>query len=151
MATQESQPAAEVRRDSEAPALDDRSIADLIKQLSDQTTTLVRQELGLATAELLVKGKRAGLGAGVFGGAGVFAGYAAGALTACLILLLATAVSAWLAALIIAAVYGAIAGVLALKGRTEVQQSVPPMPEQAIESVKEDVELTKQRAKEGRR
>jgi len=141
----------EVRHDSEGPNLDDRSIAVLVKQLSDQTTTLFRAELDLAKAELAVKGKRAGLGAGMFGGAGVFGAYAAGALTACLILVLAAAMTAWLAALIVAAVYGAIAGVLALMGRTKVQQSVPPVPEQTVESVKEDVEWTKQRAKEGRR
>jgi uncharacterized membrane protein len=139
---------AEVRPNSE---MDDRSIAELFKQLSDQTTTLARQEVDLAKAELAVKGKQAGLGAGMFGAAGVLGLYAAGALTACVILALATAITAWLAALIVAAVYGAIAGVLALRGKAKVEQGVPPVPEQAVESVKEDVEWTKQRAKEGRR
>jgi dipeptide/tripeptide permease len=86
----------------------------------------------------------------MFGGAGVFGLYAVGALTACVILALATAVAGWLAALIVAAVYGAIAGVLALTGKNKVQQGVPPVPEQTLGSVKEDVEWTKQRAKEGR-
>ncbi len=131
--------------------LSDRSIADLLKQLSDQTAALVRQELDLAKAELAVKGKQAGLGAGMFGGAGLFGLYAVGALTACLILALATAVTGWLAALIVAAIYGATAGVLALVGKSKVQQGVPPVPEQTVESVKEDVEWTKQRAKDGRR
>jgi uncharacterized membrane protein YqjE len=131
--------------------LNERPIADLLRQLSDQTATLVRQELDLAKAELSEKGKRAGLGAGMFGGASLFGAYAVGALTACLILVLATAMTGWLAALIVAVVYGAIAGVLALMGRAKVKQSVPPVPEQTVESVKEDVELTKQRAKEGRR
>ena len=128
-----------------------QSIAELVKQLSDQSATLVRQEVDLAKAELAVKGKQAGMGAGLFGGSGVIGLYAVGALTACVILALATAVTAWLAALIVAAVYGAIAGVLAMRGRTKLQQGAPPVPEQAVESMKEDVEWTKQRAKEGRR
>lgn len=132
-------------------SLNDRPIGDLVKQLSEQMSTLVHQELDLAKAELSVKGKRAGLGAGMFGAAGLFGAYAAGALTACLILVLATAMTAWLAALIVGAAYGAIAGVLALMGKTKVQQSVPPVPEQTVESVKEDVEATKQRVKEARR
>jgi hypothetical protein len=142
---------AEVRREGENSTLTDRSIAELVKELSDQSATLVRQEVDLAKAELAVKGKQAGMGAGMFGGAGVFGLYALGALTACVILALATAVTAWLAALIVAAVYGSAAGVLALRGRTKLQQGVPPVPEQTVESVKEDVEWTKQRAKEGRR
>jgi hypothetical protein len=130
--------------------MSDRSIADLVKQLSDQTAALVRQELDLAKAELTTKGKKAGLGAGMFGGAGVFGLYAVGALTACLILALSTAMDGWLAALIVTVVYGAIAGVLTLAGKNKVQEGVPPTPEQAVESTKEDVQWTKQRAKEGR-
>jgi hypothetical protein len=141
---------AEFRRDDENSATSDRSTADLLRQLSDQTATLVRQELDLAKAEFTAKGKKAGLGAGMFGGAGIFALYAAGALTACLILALSTAMDGWLAALIVTVVYGLIAGVLALTGKNKVQEGVPPMPEQAVESVKEDVQWTKQRAKEGR-
>lgn len=142
---------AEIRREGADSTLTDRSIAELVKQLSDQSTTLVRQEVDLAKAELAVKGKQAGMGAGMFGGAGLFGLYAVGALTACMVLALATAVTGWLAALIVAAVYGAIAGVLALRGRAKLQQGVPPVPEQTVESVKEDVEWTKQRAKDGRR
>lgn len=138
----------EVRRESE---VSDNSIAELLKRLSDQTTTLARQEVDLAKAELVTKGKQAGLGAGLFGGASMFGLYALGALTACAILALATTVSAWLAALIVAAAYGVIAGVLALAGKSKVKKGVPPVPEQTIETVKEDVELTKQRAKAGRR
>ncbi len=142
---------AEIRHDGDDSELSDRSIADLLRQLSEQTTTLVRQELDLAKAELAVKGKRAGLGAGMFGVAGVFGLYAVGALTACVILALSLAVAGWLAALIVAVVYGAIAGGLALTGKNKVQEAVPPVPEQTVESVKDDVESTKQRAKEGRR
>jgi Putative Actinobacterial Holin-X, holin superfamily III len=130
--------------------LDDQPVADLLRQLSDQTATLVRQEMELAKAELTVKGKRVGIGAGMFGGAGLLGAYAFGALTACVILVLATAIDAWLAALIVAVVYAAIAGVLALMGKNKVQEATPPVPEQTVDSVKEDVQWTKERAKAGR-
>jgi membrane protein len=129
----------------------DESIADLMRRLSEQTSELVRKEIELAKAELQVKGKKAGIGAGMFGGAGVFGFYAFGALTACAILALATAVDGWLAALIVAVVYGAIAGVLALTGKNKVQEATPPVPERAIDSAKQDVQTTKERAKAGRR
>jgi hypothetical protein len=131
--------------------LSDRPIADLLKQLSDQTAALVRQELDLAKAELAVKGKRAGIGVGMFGGAGAFGFYGLGALVAAAVLALATAVTAWLAALIVAVVLAAIAGILALVGKHEIQEATPPVPEQATESVKEDVEFAKTRAQEARR
>src|SRR5438067_1352313 len=127
-------------------SLSEGSMAELVKQLSEQTSRLARQEVELAKAELTVKGKRAGIGAGMFGGAGIFGFYAVGALTATAILALATAVASWLAALIVAVVLGAIAGVLALQGKTKVQQATPPVPEQATESVKEDVQWAKTRA-----
>lgn len=130
--------------------LGDRSVADLLKQASDQTATLVHQELELAKAELTTKGKQAGLGAGMFGGAGVFGVYAFGALTAAVILALSLAMTGWLAALIVATVYGAIAAVLALRGKSKVKAATPPMPEQTVQSVKADVESTKQHVKEGR-
>jgi hypothetical protein len=122
------------------------SLAELTRQLSDQTTKLIRQEIELAKAELGEKGKQVGIGAGMFGGAGIFGVYALGALTACAILALATAVAPWLAALIVTVVWAAIAGVLALTGKSRVQEATPPIPEQAIDSVKEDVAWTKQRA-----
>jgi uncharacterized membrane protein YqjE len=131
--------------------LQDTSAAELVKQLSEQTSRLVHHEVELAKAELAVKGKRAGIGAGMFGGAGTFGLYAFGALTAAIIAALATAVDTWLAALIVAVVYGAIAGVLALIGKKKVQQAVPPVPEDTVESVKEDVQWTKARAQQGRR
>jgi nitrate/nitrite transporter NarK len=107
--------------------------------------------MDLAKAELAAKGKKAGLGAGMFGGAGLLGVYALGALTTCAILALAIVVTGWLAALIVAAAWGAIAGGLALVGKRNVQQGVPPMPEQAVGSVKEDIEWTRTRAREGRR
>jgi hypothetical protein len=129
---------------------EDASISALIEQLSEQTSRLARQEVELAKAEMTTKGKRLGIGAGAFGGAGLVALFGLGALTATVILLLATAVTAWLAALIVAAVYLAVAGVLALVGKSKVESATPPLPERTMASVKQDVEQTKLRAKEGR-
>ena len=128
---------------------DERPVADLIKDLSEQTSALVRKEMELARAELTEKGKRAGVGAGLFGGSGVVALYGVGALIAALILLLATAMEAWIAALIVAVVLFAIAGILALTGKKQVEQATPPTPEQAIESAKRDVDTVKERAGRG--
>jgi len=136
--------------DEQRTQLEDRPIGDLVRQLSDQTTTLVRQEIELAKAEMTAKGKQVGMGAGAFGGAGLFGLYAVGAITACLILALSTAVAGWLAALIVGIVYAAIAGVLALIGKKKTQAGAPPVPERAISSTKEDVEWAKTRAKTAR-
>jgi hypothetical protein len=122
-----------------------------MRQLSEQTSTLIRQEMELARAELTAKGKQAGLGIGMFGGAGIVALYAVGALTSVFILLLSKAMTGWLAALVVTVAYGAVAGILALAGRDRVQRGLPPTPQQTIETVKEDVQTTKQRAMEGRR
>lgn len=131
-----------------ADSTDDRSLAELTKQLTDQASALAQKEIELAKTELALKGKRLGLGAGAFGGAGVLGLYALGALTAAAVLALATALDAWLAALIVGVAYGAVAGVLALTGKKKVQEGSPPVPEQAIESAKADVAHTKRRAKE---
>jgi uncharacterized membrane protein YqjE len=132
--------------------LRDRPTGELLKELSDQTTTLAKQEVALAKAELAEKGKQAGKGAGMFGGAGLFGVTAFLALTACVIALLATALDhVWLAALIVAVVYAAVAGVLAITGKQKVQEAAPPVPEQAKESVKEDVQWAKTRARSARR
>ena len=130
--------------------LRERPTAELVRELSDQTTTLIRKEIELAKVELDGKRRRLTAGAGMFGGAGLFGLFAFGALTACLILALATVLSAWLAALIVAAVYGAIAGVLALRGKQQFARATPPVPEQAVETTKEDLEWMKARAKSGR-
>lgn len=137
--------------DHSSNTLTELSVPELMRQLSDQTATLVRQELELAKAELTVKGKRVGIGAGMFGAAGVFGLYALGALTAAVILALSLAMTGWLAALIVTAVYGAVAGGLALSGKSNVQRGVPPVPEQTVATVREDVEIAKQRVQEGRR
>jgi hypothetical protein len=123
--------------------LRERPIGELLKQLSEETTQLVHQELELAKAELTQKGKQAGLGAGLFGAAGAIGLLALAALTTCFILALDAVMPAWLAALIVAVVYGAVAAVLALRGRDRVKQAVPPVPEQTIETVKEDMEWAK--------
>jgi Putative Actinobacterial Holin-X, holin superfamily III len=129
----------------------DQPVAALLRDLSEQTSTLVRKELELARLEMTEKGKRAGIGVGMFGGAGLVGLYALGALIAAAILVLGTAIAPWLAALVVAAVCGAIAGGLALMGKSKVSQATPPLPEQATESVKEDVRLTKAKAEEARR
>jgi uncharacterized membrane protein YqjE len=127
-----------------------RPTVELLKELSEQTTTLVRQEIELAKAEIGEKGKKAGAGAGMLGGATGLALFAFAALTTCVIAALDTAMPLWLAALIVAVVYAAVAGVLALRGRDKVQEAGPPVPEQAIETSKEDVEWAKTRARSGR-
>jgi hypothetical protein len=130
--------------------LRDRPTSELLKQLSDQTTALARQEIELAKLELREKGRKAGMGAGMFGGAGAFGVYAFGALTACIILALATFLPGWLAALIVALVYGAVAGVLALRGKAKVSEAGPLVPEQAVDTTKEDVRWVKTRAQSAR-
>ncbi len=129
---------------------EERSISELLQQLTQQTTRLAQKEIELAKAEMAVKGKRLGTGAGAFSAAGLIALFALGTATAAAILGLATALQGWLAALIVAGVYLLVAGVLALLGRSKVQAATPPVPEQTAESVKDDLELTKEKAKEGR-
>jgi hypothetical protein len=138
-------------RSSGGGSPDERSLSELTRQLTEQSSALAQKEVELAKAELAAKGKSLGIGAGAFGAAGVFGLYALGAITATAILALAIVLDAWLAALIVAAAYGAIAGILALTGRRKVEEGTPPVPEQAIETTKADVEHTKQRAKEARR
>ena len=130
--------------------MNERPIPELMKDLSEQTTTLVRQEIELAKAEMTAKGKQVGIGAGAFGGAALVGLYAVGALTAAIVLALSTAVDGWLAALIVGVVYAAVAGVLALVGKNRTQAGSPPVPERAISSTKEDVEWAKTRAKSAR-
>jgi uncharacterized membrane protein YqjE len=126
----------------------DHSVGELVQQFSQQTSTLIRQEMQLATAELQEKGKRAGRGAGMFGGAGVVALYGVGALIAAAIIGLGTLLELWIAAVIVGLVLLAVAGILALSGKKQVEQAGPPLPEQALESAKQDVnEIKKARAR----
>ncbi len=129
--------------DTNSGDLRQEPIGELLKRLSNETAQLVRQELELAKAELTEKGKKAGTGAGMFGAAGVTGLLSLGALTACLVLALNHAVADWLAALIVTAMWAAVAGILALRGRDKVQEATPPVPEQTIETVKEDVQWAK--------
>jgi uncharacterized membrane protein YqjE len=124
--------------------LRDQSIGELLKQLSEDTSKLVKQEMALARAELAEQGKRAGTGAGMLGGAGVAGLLTLGALTATAIVVLDTAMALWLAALIVTVVWAAVAGVLALQGRNKIKEATPPAP-QTVETVKEDVQWAKTR------
>jgi uncharacterized membrane protein YqjE len=129
----------------------DRPTGELLRELSQQTTELVRQEIELAKAEIGEKGKQAGLGAGMFGGAGLFGAGAFAALTTAIIVALDQAMALWLAALIVAVVYGIVAAVLAQRGKQKVQEVGPPVPEQTKDSVKEDVQWAKTRMRSGRK
>jgi|SRR5215211_3080688 len=127
--------------------LSERSVGDLVEQLSQQTATLVRKEMRLAQVELQEKGKRAGTGAGMFGGAGLVALYGVAAVIAAVIMLLATATEPWVSALIVGVVLLAAAGILALLGRRQVEQATPPKPERAMESIQHDVEHVRERVR----
>ena len=122
----------------------EHGIGELVKDLASQTSTLVRQEIQLAQAEVTEKGKLAGKGAGMLAGAAVTGLLALGALTAALIALLDKAMATWVAALIVTVVWAAVAGVLALQGKSKIQQATPPAP-QTVETVKEDVQWAKTR------
>ena len=123
------------------------STRDLVQDLSRQTSTLIRQEMRLAQAELAEKGRHAGKGAGMFGGAGLVALYGVGALIAAAILGLATVIEPWIAAAAIGAVLLLVAGILALTGKKELEEAGPPKPEQTLDSVQRDVATVKERAR----
>jgi uncharacterized membrane protein YqjE len=123
----------------------DQGFGDLVRELSGQLSTLVRQEVELAKTELTEKGKKAGIGAGVLGGAAIAALLTLGTLTALLILALDTAMPAWAAALIVMLIWAAVAAALALIGRSKLREVGKPMPEKTVETVKEDVQWLKSR------
>jgi uncharacterized membrane protein YqjE len=118
---------------------------EIVKELAEEVSSLVRAELDLARAELTEKGKRAGIGLGELGAAGIVALYAVGALTACFIALLALVSPVWAAALVVTVVYAIIALVLYLVGRQQLQQGVPPTPERTQQTIKENIEWAKTR------
>ena len=120
--------------------------AELVRQAAEQISRLVRDELTLAKAEMSEKGKKAGVGAGLFGGGGLVALYGVAALLAAVILALAEAMPGWTAALIVAVALFAAATVLALLGRKQVQQATPPIPQETVQSVKADIDEVKERA-----
>lgn len=123
--------------------LRDRSTGDLVKDLSQQASTLVRQEIELAKTEMAEKGKKAGIGVGLFAGAGVAGLLMLGALTAFLILALDEAMPDWAAALVVTLGWGIVTAALALIGRQKLREVGTPVPEKTVESVKEDIEWLK--------
>jgi hypothetical protein len=131
--------------------LGERPIAELLKQLATETTTLVRQELELAKAEVREKGRQAGPGFGMWGAAGVVGLTAFGALTAFFILALDGAIANWLAALVVAIIYTAVAGLLYVRGKRRVNKAGSPVPEQTVETLKEDVQWAKHPTASARR
>jgi uncharacterized membrane protein YqjE len=131
---------------SGGPGQEDLSTGELVSQLSEQTTRLIRDELRLAQLELTAKGKRAGAGAGLFGGAGVLALYGVGCLIAAVILALAGPVPDWLAALIVGAALLAVAGLAALMGKKEISSATPPVPQEAVAGLKQDAQMLNPRS-----
>lgn len=129
-----------------SPSQDGKSVGVLVKQASEQLSDLVRSELRLAQAEMAAKGKRAGLGGGFFGGAGLMALLALQALVAGGIAAIALKLPVWAAALIMAGGLLLLAAGLALLGRMETRKVTPLKPEEAISGVKTDVERIKERA-----
>lgn len=134
---------ADVLERGPARPLTEQSTAELVHRASEQMSRLVRDELALAKAELVEKGKHAGIGIGLFGGAGAFAFYGVGALIATGILLLALVLPAWLAALIVTVALFLCAAIMALVGKRQVSRAVPPVPEAAASGLKADVGAVK--------
>jgi uncharacterized membrane protein YqjE len=127
-------------QDSTSPR--EQGIGELVKDLANQTSTLVRQEIQLAQAEVTQKGKVAGKGAGMLAGAAVFGLLAMGALTAALIALLDKAMATWVAAAIVMVLWAIVAAALAKAGQTALKRATPPAP-QTVETVKEDIQWAK--------
>jgi uncharacterized membrane protein YqjE len=125
------------------PDASDPTLGALVNQLTTQVPELIRSELQLAQAEVAEKGKRVGLGVGMFSGAGLMAFFGFGTLLATIILALALVMDGWLAALIVTVVLFVVAGVLALLGKNQVQEATPLAPERAVEGVKEDIATVK--------
>jgi len=138
--------AAQTTRPAQPQVAPGASAGELVRQLSEQVSALVRDELKLAQLEMTRKGKQAGLGIGMFGASGLVALYAVGCLVACAVIAISSVVRAWLAALIIGAALLAVSGVTALLGKGRLRRSTPPVPEQAVGSVKADVEEIRERA-----
>ena len=137
------------RHDAELNHRND-NIGALVSQVTSDLSRLVRDELQLAKVELKEKGKEAGVGVGLVGGAGTIAVYGLGVLIAAAVLGLATAWPAWLSALVIAAVLFVIAGVAALLGKRHVTRATPPVPNRAVDGVHEDLEALKGHQPEGK-
>jgi hypothetical protein len=144
MTAPRSEPATGASRVDQQPAPENASTGQLIGQLTEQISRLVRDEARLAQAEVTQKAKRLGVGAGLFGGAGLFAFLGLAVLVATAVLALDVVLPAWLAALIVAVALFAIAGVLALVGKKDVEKGSPPVPTEAIAGVKADIATVKE-------
>ncbi len=140
---------ASLRRQSPGSQQDvrDKSTAELLGDLSTQLTALIRQEVDLAKAELSQKTKRLGVGAGFLGTAGLLTVFAFGALVAAAIAALQSILPLWAAALIVGVAILAVAAILALMGKSEARKGAPPVPEQALQSTKEDAAWLKTQTK----
>jgi membrane protein len=125
----------------------ENSAGELVKLMSEQVSVLIRDELKLAQLEMTSKGKQAVAGAGLLGGGGVIALYGVACLIACAVIALAGVVAAWLAALIVGAALLAAAAGAALMGRGRLRKGVPPVPAQAMDSVKADVEEIREKVR----
>ncbi|MEU6485290.1 phage holin family protein [Streptomyces sp. NPDC046887] len=121
------------------------SVGELVKQASEQLSDLVRTEMRTAQAELALKGKRAGKGGGMLGAAAAVGYVGLIGVWATLAAVLAIPLDVWLAVLIATVVFLVVAGILALLGRKELKQAVPPKPERAIDGVRSDVHELKER------
>jgi Putative Actinobacterial Holin-X, holin superfamily III len=147
MTASNSQANAGSTRADQQPEPENASTGQLIGQLTEQISRLVRDEARLAQAEVTQKAKKLGVGAGLFGGAGLVAFFGLAALITAAILALALVLPDWLAALIVAVVLFAVAGVLALVGKKDVAKGSPPVPTEAISSVKTDIATVKESAR----
>ncbi|MFY9930240.1 MAG: phage holin family protein [Streptosporangiaceae bacterium] len=132
---------------TEPSGAQERSTGELVKQMSEQVSTLVRDELKLAQVEMTQKGKQAGIGVGMFGGSGLIALYGLGCLIACAILGISRVLAPWLSALVVGVALLAVAGIAALIGKSRLQKATPPVPQEAVQSVKTDVDEIKERAR----
>jgi hypothetical protein len=131
---------------SQLSGVPERSTGELIKLMSEQVSTLVRDELKFAQLEMTRKGKQAGIGAGMMGGSGVIALYGVGCLIASVIIAISRALAPWFSALIVGVALLIVAGIVALMGRAKLRQATPPVPGDAVQSVKADVDEIKERA-----
>lgn len=127
----------------------ERPLPELLRQLATDTATLVRQEMELARAELSQKGKQAAASGGMFGAAAAFGIGAFGALTAAIIAALALIMPLWAAALVVTAIYAGVAAIAALRGKAALKKLAPPVPEQTVASIRQDVETVRAGVKRG--
>jgi Flp pilus assembly protein TadB len=132
---------------TEPSVVPERSTGDLVKQMSEQVSTLVRDELKLAQLEMTRKGKQAGIGVGMFGGSGIIALYGLACLIACAVIGISRVLAPWLSALVVGVALLAVAGIAALVGKSRLQKATPPVPQEAVRSVKTDVDEIKERTR----